>query len=71
VQIILVPCRLNKDLAHIKELMAMSGAEIAELKEGNGRLWSERHDVNARLVQYQLLLPKRRVSFFGATVWRR
>jgi hypothetical protein len=45
--------------------MAMREAEIAKLKEANGRLWSERHDVNARLVQYQLPLPKPRVSFWA------
>ena len=63
-QVILVPCRIKKDLEHIKELMAMREVGIAELKEANGRLWTERHDANAWLVQYQLP-PKPRVSFWA------
>jgi hypothetical protein len=56
---------LNKDLEHIKELMAMREAEIAELKETNGRLWQEWHEANTRLLQYQLPPPKPRAGFWA------
>jgi hypothetical protein len=56
---------LNKDLEHIKELMAMRETELAELKETNGRLWQEWHDANARLLQYQLPPPKSRIGFWS------
>lgn len=56
---------LNKDLEHIKELMAMREAEIADLKETNGRLWLEWHEANARLLQYQLPPPKPRAGFWS------
>ena len=55
---------LNKDLEHIKELMAMREAEIADLKELNGRLWQEWHDANERLIRYQLPAPKPKKSWW-------
>jgi hypothetical protein len=56
---------LTKDLEHIKELMAMREAEIADLKELNGRLWQEWHEANTRLLQYQLPPPKPRAGFWS------
>jgi len=55
---------LTKDLEHIKELAARD-AEIAELKEAIGWPWSEWHDANARLVQYQLPAPTSRGGFWS------
>jgi hypothetical protein len=42
---------LTKDLTRIKEVLALCESEIHELKEADGRLWSEWHDANERLIQ--------------------
>jgi hypothetical protein len=56
---------LQKDIDNLNKLMAARDAEIIDLKELNGRLWSEWHDANTRLLQYQLPAPTPKKSWFA------
>jgi hypothetical protein len=53
---------LTNDITHLNAVISMRETEIADLKELNGRLWSQWHDANDRLLQYQL--PPARRSFW-------
>jgi hypothetical protein len=55
---------LNNQLEHLRELITIREAEIVDLKETNGRLWSEWHDANVRLMQYQLPAPQPKKSLW-------
>jgi metal-responsive CopG/Arc/MetJ family transcriptional regulator len=50
---------LTNDITHLNEVISMREAEISELKELNGHLWSEWHDCNDKLTHFMLPPPRR------------